>query len=127
MRVYIAGKMRGIYNFNKDAFYKAEELLVAEGYSVFNPITCDLDNGIPLDSPTGSTDDIPMFGNAMRKEIIKRDVENLLDCDAIYLLRSWKDSKGARAEKALAEWDEMPVIFEEKPTTQPRNGMGGRE
>ena len=35
---------------------------------------------------------------------IKRDVEALLECDAIYMLPGWKNSKGAVAEVAVADW-----------------------
>ena len=46
-------------------------------------------------------------------DAIDRDVAALKKCDAIYLLRGWESSKGANAEKALAEWMRLEVMYQE--------------
>jgi hypothetical protein len=33
-------------------------------------------------------------------------------CDAIYLLDGWEDSKGAFAERSVAEWLGIPIVKE---------------
>lgn len=40
------------------------------------------------------------------------DVWALLKCDAIYMLKGWDQSRGARIEKRIAEWLKMEVLFE---------------
>lgn len=44
---------------------------------------------------------------------MKADIKLLMDCDAIYLLKGWEDSKGARIEKELAESLGYRIIKEE--------------
>ena len=110
--IYIAGKMRGIKDFNKYAFYDAEERLTKEGFNVVNPVRLDEDNGIELISETGDTNDIAGFNSLSLDAIILEDVAAILRCDAIYLLKGWNDSKGAKAEKAIAEWKGLEVIYE---------------
>jgi len=112
MKIYIAGKMRGIKDFNKQAFYDAEKYLTSLGHEAVNPFHIDVEMGIDMTSPTGNTDDIQGFTQDSLKEIIKRDVAEVIECDAVYMLESWKDSKGARAEKAIAEWLGIEVMYQ---------------
>ena len=112
MKVYIAGKMRGIKNFNTDAFYSAEAYLTGLGFEAVNPVKFDVDRGISLISETGNTDDLDNFNAEDLKEIIREDVEAVMSCDAVYMLDSWKDSKGAKAEKAIGEWLGLTIIYQ---------------
>ena len=111
-KIYIAGPMRGYKNFNRDAFAKAEERMRKLGFEVFNPIVEDDKHGISTDSETGTVEDMPGFTMETFKSIIKRDVDGILDCQAIYLLRGWTTSKGAKAEAAIAKWWNIPEVFE---------------
>jgi hypothetical protein len=43
---------------------------------------------------------------------LKRDIKKLVDCDTIYLLRGWQNSKGARLERSVARRLGMHVIEE---------------
>lgn len=110
MKVYIAGPMRGISNFNKLAFDDAESLLKARGHETVNPWKEDAKNGIDLSSKTGDTNDIEGFDKNSLKEIIIKDIELVLGCDGIYLLSGHKQSKGATAEKFIADWAGLEVI-----------------
>lgn len=112
MKIYIAGPMRGYPDFNKQSFYNAEKLLKRSGYDVFNPARYDEENGVPLVSLRGDTNDIEGFTEMTMDAIIKNDVEHLLDCDGIYMLTGWENSKGACAEKAVAEWKGLKVMYE---------------
>ena len=112
MRVYIAGKMRGVKDFNKYAFNDAEKYLISLGFDAVNPVAIDESNGIKLESETGSLDDIEGFTQEDLKSVIKRDVEAVIGCDAVYMLNGWETSKGARAERAIALWLGLIVMYQ---------------
>lgn len=40
----------------------------------------------------------------------ERDLAAILTCDSIHLLPGWQESKGARAERAVAEWIGLGVF-----------------
>jgi len=40
------------------------------------------------------------------------DIKALVDCDAIYMLNNWRDSKGANVELNIAQGLGMEIIFE---------------
>lgn len=93
MRVYIAGKISGLnYEEVCDKFEKAEKKLKNFGI-VINP--CKI---VPEECDWDTAMDICLSA--------------LAKCDTIYLLTDWKESKGARIEKAKAE--ELGIqIYEE--------------
>lgn len=111
-KVYIAGPMRGIKNFNREAFNLAEQDLRARGYDVYNPVTADIEAGIDPTSETGNCLDIPDFDQAMFRGIVKRCIDAILQCDAIYLLHGYQHSMGARGELAVADWLGLAVMYE---------------
>lgn len=86
MRIYISGPMTGIIDYKK-YFDDAEEKLKELGLHVFNPASTD------AVLPSCMTYD----------EILKIDLDLLEMCDAIFLLKGWQNSKGAKIElqKAL--------------------------
>lgn len=89
MNVYVSGPMTGYVDFNRPAFFAAEEHLASQGWVVVNPARVDLE-GI---------EDVSDWTHA---QYLKRDLKMLLDCDAIYLLPGWKYSKGANIEHQTA-------------------------
>lgn len=89
MIVYISGPMTGYVDFNRPAFFAAEEHLARQGWVVVNPARADLE-GI---------EDVSDWTHA---QYLKRDLKMLLDCDAIYLLPGWRYSKGANIEHQTA-------------------------
>lgn len=84
-RVYIAGKITGTPDY-RERFAEAEALLKIQGHTVINPAAIN-------DYREGAT----------YREYIQLGLELLLTCNVIYLLKGWKDSKGALAEKAVAD------------------------
>jgi hypothetical protein len=104
MRIYIAGPMRSIPYYNFPEFAKAREKLLLEGFDVVSPADLDLAVGVnPYGLPVDY--DWSTLPPGMDFEAcLKRDTEAVLSCDAIFMLRGWERSKGARAELALAEW-----------------------
>jgi len=111
-RVYIAGKMRGIKYYNFPAFDKAKERLESCGMEVVSPADIDRENGSdPMRMPE-DTDWNTVPKGFDFDGCVRRDVDAILSCDAIYMLDGWQDSKGATAEKALAEWRGIHVMYE---------------
>lgn len=95
--VYIAGPMSGIPEFNRFAFEQAEVILLERGVSasnIFNPI----DHEASLLVQKGI-----MSGQDAYRICLKMDLDWICDwATHLYMLKGWKNSKGARAEHALA-------------------------
>lgn len=89
MNVYIAGPMTGIEEFNYPAFGRAAERFRGLGHTVTSPheVAHD-DNGIR--------------GSIRHADYVRRDLRELLQCDAIALLPGWQASKGAKLEVQVA-------------------------
>lgn len=114
-RVYIAGKMRSVPYFNFPAFDHMAEWLKARGYEPVNP--ADLDRLVGFDAMQCPSD---TDWNVVPKtfdidDCISRDIEAIKTCSAIMMLDGWEQSKGARAEKALAEWMGLSVMYQTDP------------
>lgn len=101
-RIYIAGPMQGKPLYNFPLFDEAEKRLTEFGYDVVSP--ADLDRQAGFDPAKGDVV-TPEFLEQARK----RDLEALLTCDGIAMLPGWEDSKGARAEHAVALWAGLSV------------------
>lgn len=102
MRIYIAGPMTHIPQFNFPAFDRAGALLREAGWDVVSPaeLDDDVDRAAALASPDG---DILSYGNGVKKtwgEFLARDVRLLADdgIEAIAVLPGWETSRGARLE-----------------------------
>ena len=89
MKVYIAGKITGLENYQQK-FRAAQDRLEARGYSVMNPAV------LPLGFD---------YEDYMRICFAMIDV-----CDAVYMLDNWRDSPGAIREYEYAKGKE--IIFE---------------
>ena len=97
MKIYISGKITGLPLSEIEAkFQQAEWLLEDLGLEAINPLKNGLD-----------------FYDDWKKHLVV-DIENLLSCDAIYMLDNWVDSKGARIEKSIADETGMDVWFESR-------------
>ena len=94
MKIYIAGPMTGIPEFNFPVFHALAATLRHEGFTVISPAEIDPD-------PSREWADC-----------LRRDLPEMLKCDTIYLLKGWDKSKGARLEHHIAEALGMTVIFE---------------
>lgn len=111
MKIYIAGPMRGIEFYNFPAFDRAKESLIEMGHGVVSP--ADIDRKLGHDPMKSENTDWDSFPDELSlNETIVRDVEAVLSCDAIYLLFGAEKSKGAMAEKSIAEWAGKSVLYE---------------
>lgn len=99
MRIYCAGPMSGRDNLNFPAFDAAAAYLRAMGHDVVNP--ADIDRSMGVDpSKYSALTEVP---ESLRQDALARDFLELCTCDAIALLPEWDTSRGAKAERFVAE------------------------
>jgi hypothetical protein len=108
IKIYIAGPMRGKPFFNFPAFDAAKADLESKGFEVISPADLDRATGFDPYDWTNIESDFSLM------DAIDRDVAALKKCDTIYMLRGWESSKGAKAEKAVAEWIGLGVLYQEE-------------
>jgi hypothetical protein len=96
-RIYIAGKISGLdYNECVAKFSRAETALrVSDWGEVANPMKCKI---------FGRNDD---WEWCMGMCILM-----LLRCEAIYMLRDWRESRGARIEYGVAKEIGMEILYQ---------------
>lgn len=111
MRVYLSGPMTGVPDNNRPAFEEAAKLLRKQGHFVINP-----HDFTPL---FGSDEEISdsfealyweasygrphaLHSSILANSIMSADLAAVRSCDAIYLLRGWETSRGAKRELAEA-------------------------
>ena len=123
MRVYISGKIgeEVISEATRAKFARAEEMLKAEGYEVFNP-TCEewqrhvrmmyeKDRKAKEPWVKGSFPDLYGY-------ILLRDLMVLSAKDAIYMLADWTKSDGANVELDFARATKKLIFWENEEDAQ---------
>ena len=115
MRIYLAGPMRGIPDFNFPAFKKGAAYLRAQGHDVFSPAERDeADFGTTVQKKGDENDFAASVGlttQYLRRRVFFFDAEYITKhADAIALLPGWENSKGVKAELALAQALGLDVI-----------------
>lgn len=94
MKVYLAGPMSGVPDFNFPAFMDAAKQLRAEGHEVFNPAEEDLRVWGDLET---------VRKKANYRDCLRLDLNWILDhAEVIALLPGWEASRGANIELLLA-------------------------
>lgn len=93
MKIYIAGPMHGMPDFNYPTFDHWARLHRGVGWDVVNPTEI----GAAFGTPDEISADPDLFA-----EVMKAERKALTQCDAIFLLKGWEHSAGARKELALA-------------------------
>jgi len=96
LKVYVSGAITGLPSQQvEEKFRRAERRLRRGGMS---PV-CPLDNGLEA--------------SAEWRCHMRRDLEMLAACDAIYMLEDWRQSRGARIElRRAVRWRKM-IMFEQ--------------
>lgn len=100
-RIYIAGPMTGLPDLNRAEFDKAERYL----RSSFKD--CVIYNPIEKAKLWGWTEKTSL------RHIADTLNSYIVSSDSIYMLRGWKESKGATAEHAVAKWIGLEIIYQE--------------
>lgn len=115
MKIYLAGPMRGKPLLNFPAFYAGEARLRADGWEVFNPARADNERhgcNISAGNFTGDEEQAKRDFNFNLREALAIDMAFICtEADAIAMLPGWENSKGATAEKAVAEALGLEVIY----------------
>lgn len=93
-RIYISGKISGIENGALKLFNKAEKYLQSKGYETVNPMTLNHNH------------------DKSWVAYMKEDIKALCDCDSIFMLSNWSDSKGAIIEHSIARDLGMTILYE---------------
>lgn len=97
MKIYISGRISGLpYEEVLAKFAKAEKYLTDLGYEVVNPLR----NGLSKESNW--------------QDHMVADIALLFQCEAIFLLSDWLDSKGAMIEKNIAQITDLKIYYETK-------------
>jgi len=106
VKIYIAGPMRGIPEFNFPAFHAAAAKLRAEGHDVFSPAERDNQrHGTDISKGNAHGDEdiaAELHGFNLREALADDMAFICLHADAIAMLPGWEASKGATAERATA-------------------------
>lgn len=94
-KIYISGPISGRDERESRAdFAMSAHWLSLKGWLTYNP----MENGLEWDAPWSAH--------------IRRDMEALLECDAIYMKQCWEQSRGAMLELQVAVALGMDVIYE---------------
>lgn len=105
MRIFIAGPMRGLPEYNFPEFYRAEEVVRRYGHDAVNPARLDEEDGF---DPHCDYRDEEMA--ELVKSFVARNITQLVGCDAIALLPGWEDSEGAKLEVAVAQYLGLDIL-----------------
>ena len=119
MRIFVSGPMTGYPDLNRPAFDAAEKRLTAQGHFVINPHRIsalfgtaeelersfaeyyrmiELDANFLDHAPATQT----LERTRIARAVMDANLAVLRSCDAIYLLRGWENSRGAKKELAEA-------------------------
>jgi hypothetical protein len=106
--------MTNIPDLNRPAFDAAEKRLTAQGHFVINPhrISALFGTAEELAKSFGLLYNLPCSANqppwdhrideSLARAVMDADLAAVRSCDAIYLLRGWENSRGAKKELAEA-------------------------
>lgn len=111
LRIYLAGKMRGEPYFNCDAFDLWSAYLRSLGHTVFSPSehTRKLyGDDIYRKNPEGDEEKAGIDGRL----VFSDDIDYIInEAEAIAMMPGWRNSKGARAEHAVAVAIGLPIYY----------------
>ena len=93
----------------RDYFKAYAVKMEAAGFKVFNP----MENGLEF--------------NAEKSEHMKKDIRELLKCDAIVMLKGWQMSKGCTTEWEVAKAIGIRIMYEGDLAAVMESGEGGAQ
>ena len=111
-KVYIAGPMRGLPDFNYPAFNEYAAIFRRNGWYVENPAE--------IGAVYGSPEDINA-DPALLAAVMAAEIHALETCDVILLLDGWQKSVGAKKElaAAIAAGLEIRLVRDVLPLLEP--------
>ncbi len=101
MKIYVAGKISGLDPITVlEKFSRAFCALRRDGHSVFSPST------------------LPAYDDVPHEDYMHICYAMIDICDAVYMLRDWQKSKGARMElQYAADWGKK-ILYEDESTKE---------
>lgn len=116
MKIYLAGPMRGYKDFNKEAFTAGAQVLRGQGHEVFSPSERDMEVFGTVASENGDEVEfaqrLGMEGLSLARNVFLADTDWICrHAEGIALLPGWNASKGAKAERALAEAIGLEIMY----------------
>lgn len=118
MKLYLAGPMSGLPDWNYPYFIKVEAALVDQGYEIVNPARLH-----PAPNATTRVDWNNPEWTRLWRQFVVEDLQHLMQCDGIAALKGWRKSRGARVELNVASGLRMPC-FEVKENPDSINSWG---
>ena len=117
MRIYVSGRMTGCHDHNRPAFESAAKRLREQGHFVINPVDISVPFGDETELSVSFREYYRLlsnygedaFNNSRMRLMAKyrtrvalaamdADLAAIRSCDAIYLLKGWETSRGAKRE-----------------------------
>ena len=96
MKLYIAGPMTGLPEFNAPEFRRVGTAVEALGHRVVNPVEMDDAEGfVHADHPKGEQGSESEYANFLRRDLLRLLAE---DVDGAVVLDGWETSRGALLE-----------------------------
>lgn len=122
MRLYLAGPMSGIEQFNFPAFREAAESLRAAGVDIVSPVEMDDNDGIgdeALASEDGDASKLSMtWAQLLARDVMILGDETEAAVDGIVFLPGWIASRGARLEAFTALLSRKYYFFDYVASTR---------
>lgn len=103
MKIYLAGPMTGISEFNFHEFDRYAAILKSHGHDVSNPAQ--------MDRELGFDSSVSEVSQEFLRGALRRDLAAICDADAIAMLPGWENSGGARIEWMLAVRLGLKIIY----------------
>lgn len=99
-KIYLSGKISGTNDY-EERFDAAEKKLKEAGFEIFNPVKSGkwLERYLAPKVPTWI-------------EYMKQAIKTMMNADYIYMLKGYKESKGARIELFIAKILQYEIIYE---------------
>lgn len=110
-RIYIAGPMRGVKDFNRAAFTEHAAQLRALGWAVENPV--EIGGRFGTDEEIASDD-------ALLRRLMEYELVTVKSVDAVLMLSGWEFSEGACRELQEALTARLPVFLQKITGALPR-------
>jgi hypothetical protein len=117
LTVYVAGPMRGYPFYNFPAFDAAKQMLERLGMRVVSPADHDRELGF---NPTADMDvsKHPEKNVLDIGEVLLWDLQQVKECDMLFMLNGWDKSQGARLEHDLGRALGKDFMFETEGVAQ---------
>lgn len=107
MKLYIAGPMSGMPDWNYPAFFEAEEQLRALGHAALNPARNDGATPEAAIAASGT----PEAPSHPWEHYLRRDIPKVVSADGLVMLPGWQNSRGANLEVHIATALGMPLYI----------------